>query len=90
MKLFISVDMEGTTGLERLEEISGACPGSMSFASSWRAPTARCTACFWRIMGRTSRAIDDVAQPGDYARPDLGDIIGDDDPLNEIGPKPAG
>jgi D-aminopeptidase len=31
--------------------------------------------------------IDDVAQPGDYARPDLGDIIGDDYPLNEIGPR---
>jgi D-aminopeptidase len=33
--------------------------------------------------------IDDVAQPGDYARPDLGDIIGDDYPLNEIGPRPT-
>jgi hypothetical protein len=34
--------------------------------------------------------IDDVAQPGDYARPDLGDIVGDDYPLNEIGGKPGG
>jgi D-amino peptidase len=33
--------------------------------------------------------IDDVAQPKDYARPNLDDIIGDDYPLNEIGPPPT-
>jgi hypothetical protein len=31
--------------------------------------------------------IDDVAQPKDYARRDLASIIGDDYPLNEIGPR---
>jgi D-amino peptidase len=31
--------------------------------------------------------IDDVAAPAAYARPDLDQIIGDDYPLNEIGPK---
>jgi D-amino peptidase len=34
--------------------------------------------------------IDDVAKPQDYIRPDLGDILGQDYPLNEIGPNPAG
>ena len=31
--------------------------------------------------------IDDVANPAEYRRPDLENIIGDDYPLNEIGPK---
>jgi D-amino peptidase len=31
MKLFISVDMEGTTGLERLEEIFRGLPGYDTF-----------------------------------------------------------
>ena len=31
MKLFISVDMEGTTGLERLEEIFRGLPGFDTF-----------------------------------------------------------
>ena len=31
MKLFISVDMEGTTGLERLEEIFRGLPGFDKF-----------------------------------------------------------
>jgi hypothetical protein len=31
--------------------------------------------------------IDIVAQPSDYARPDLEDIVGRDYPLNEIGPR---
>ena len=64
MKLFISVDMEGTTGLERLEEIFGGLPGFDVFRQLMAGAYRTCTASSWRFMGGDiENLIGDVAKP---------------------------
>jgi D-amino peptidase len=70
-------------------DVSSPKSGTVSFVCDDYAAAYR---TLYSILGQIyerdiENLIDDLAVPKEYARPDLGDILGRDYPLNDIGPR---